>query len=182
MIDDLLKLGLILCIITGLLEFVLRLTWNTWYFTNGIHLSTKTIKVNYHYSNIPSSLVLEKEFKLGWWLFTNPLLFMGIETDKYAFRTNNTIKAGSPRISHGVVIFDRENSQVTVKSFFDWSVFWFWPIPLIAWSLGGIHKVDILGAIIVFLLIIGTSAWLDYAKCAEIADVAVRLWSRKHIS
>lgn len=179
MIDALLKLGLILCGFIGLLELFLRLTWNAKYFQSGIPLFTKTIDVKYPYSNTPSSLALEKEFEIGFSLFSNRLLFMQIETNKYAFRASHATRGGKP--SHGVVIFDYKNHQITVKSFFHWSIFWFWSMILILIWGNGATPPELLLVIAVSALIIGFSAWLDYLKCAEIADVVVHLWSRKYV-
>jgi hypothetical protein len=177
------KLGLILLIFVGLLELVLRSPWNDWYFKNGILLVTRKIRVDSYHTNIPSCSVLERKFKAKWFDFTSPLRFKEVEPGIYAFRAS--LWSRSLRVSHGVVVFDNENSQVIVKGFFDWSIFWFWLIPPLAWFLGGIYDSERVGLstliyLGIFFAITGICSWVDYVKCSAIAEFAAQSWLRTY--
>jgi hypothetical protein len=174
-------------IITALAETFVSATWKDVYFNRGVLVINKRLHVDLRHTNIPSRVLFEERFKSNWFSFTRSLKFKELSPNIYAFREGMFVRSLSA--VHGVLIFDYENSQVIVKGFVNWTIFFFWLMwlifPPLLWLSGALTFYDPPGFIIVVYLFVtlpnlGIPYLIDYVRLSDVANFAAQSWSRKY--
>jgi hypothetical protein len=177
----------IVLIITGLTETFVSATWKEVYFNRGVLVINKRLPVDLHHSNIPSRVLLEKQFESTWFSFSRSLKFKELGPNTYAFR--ESMFGRSLSAVHGVLVFDYESNQVVVKGFINWTIFCFWGMwlifPPLLWFSGLLTFYDppefIIGVyLFVTLPNLGIPYLIDYVRLSELANFAAQSWSRRY--
>lgn len=124
-----------------IVEILLTVTWNRWYFTKGIPLMAWRTNMPSGDSSPPSPSDFEKLFHSK--MFA-PLLFREIQTDVYGFRQESWSfrRFQSTPIMHGKIVFDRQRRQVLVVGYANW-----WIVAFCSGFIGiGVASSDQVGA------------------------------------
>jgi hypothetical protein len=174
-------------LLSALADTILSATWTKTYFTSGVLLFVRRISIDAHYTNIPPSSRLNKRlysFLMGGFIFKE------LDENKHGFRRKFFCFALNT-ILHGVIIFDAENRQITVKGYVDWfmisySIMWLFSVPIM-WLTANFTFVEqqsplmAIGYVTFYCLIVGLMYLMDYYRLKKIATVAAELWSRKYV-
>ena len=160
-----------------LVDLILNSTWNKTYFTTGVVIFTRKIKVDKRHSNIPAPSRFNSQFQSGW---TNPIVFREIELYTYGFREvllAYRLFRYAPQM-HGMLVFDFNNNQVVVKGFLNW-----WGVCELLMGIGvGFLFLDLtLTSIILFFIffVFGISFWIQYYRYSNVATFAAKAWIRE---
>lgn len=105
-------------IISGYADLILGTTWTKFYFTSGVLVFRKQISIELRYSNVPTPSLFEKRLSSCW---MGSFAFKELGTNQYGFRQKLFSFTLNP-VTHGRIIFDTENSQITVEGYLNWLV------------------------------------------------------------
>jgi len=179
-----------LLIVSLLIDTFCVLTWNKTYFTSGLMVFIKRIPVSRWHTNIPAPSLFETKFQSN---VTYSLTFKEIDKLSYGFR-EKAVQFRWVRYSpvmHGLLTFDTDNGQVTVKGFANWYVLGFslmWLGLTVAFSIGSWSKGSlaftlpiVLVAIAFFSLVMGILYWIQFARFSNVASFAAQSWARKYV-
>lgn len=175
-------------ILSGLVDSILSTRWAKVYFTSGVLLFAHNISIVARHTNIPSPSLLDTKLSSYW---MGGFIFEELYPNQYAFRQKFFSLAPRPMM-HGLVTFDIENDQVTVKGYLDWfmvsfSIMWLILIPL-AWLIGGTTfgeqnlLLPAIGYVAFYAFIFGLLYLIDFFRLMRIATVAAELWTRKYVA
>jgi hypothetical protein len=114
-------IGVFVAVQFVLVEILLTVTWNRWYFTKGIPLMAWRAKVPASELHPPSAAAFEQKFHSK--MFA-PLLFREMEPDVYGFREESGRFRwfGTVPVMRGKIIFDRQRRQIFVVGYANWSI------------------------------------------------------------
>jgi hypothetical protein len=167
---------------SGLIEMILTAAWSKMYFTAGPPIFLLRIPVETHYSNIPPSHKLETHFHSTRW--APALAFKEIETDTYGFREKffdfRMYAFRYSPIMHGLLIFDRNNKQVVVKGFANWSVLFFELLFLAVVIIKASFPNILLFVFLPFLFFLFIYS-VQYSHFSDVARFAAEAWTRKYL-
>ena len=173
-------LGMLLSI--GFVETILRSVWSKMYFTTGLPIFFLRIPVERHYSNTPTSYYLETHFQSTWW--ANTLVFNEIEAGMYAFREKffdfRMYAFRYSPVMHGLLIFDRNNKQVIIKGFANWTALIFELLFLMA-VIAEASFPDILLFVFISFLFFLFIYLVQHSRFSDVARFAAEAWTRKYV-
>jgi hypothetical protein len=168
-----LLLGLF-CVV-GLVEHSLYGGWNRVYYTHGLPIVIRRIKVTTYHQDIPPVSLLQAQFRST---LIGSLVFQQIDPNTYGFRRRFFESALFPdNLMHGMLFFDRENGEVVLKGFINALV------PMLVLAVGvfsvlgpftGLLK---LLPLVLVALVIGIPILMESRRCVMLAHFAASAWS-----
>ncbi len=176
--------GLVFAVSLG--EMALGAAWNPRYYTAGLLVNVFDIPVASYHTAIPSALLLESKNRSC--LFGN-LVFREIAPDTYGFRYRY-LDLSLLRFKgvHGVLLFDRANHRVVLKSFlnlFATASVLFWLLISVMVGLGSGEWLYALAGFSIGVLLLGLFESIDLYfnswRCKALVQFAAYAWSRKHV-
>ena len=173
-------------IISACAELVLVATWTKLYFTSGVLIFRKQVSIELRHSNTPTPALLEKRLSSCW---MGSFAFKELESNQYGFREKFFSFTWNP-VTHGLIVFDTENNQITVKGYLNWQVFSTTIFLLVIFPLlsliNGITRTEFFGYFIMCSIFCGLAFGLPYLmdryRLRVIAATAAELWSRKYVN
>lgn len=171
---SLIALLLVLFGISSLVEHSLYGGWNRIYFTYGLPFVILQIPVVIYQQNIPSATLLGAQFRSD---LIGSLIFQEIAQDTYGFRRRfNRVSLLSINVLHGMLFFDRENGQVTLKGFVNVWILLF----VLVWGvfsiLGPFPLIDRLFLLAIIGVILGIPLLMEQRRCVKLANFAANAW------
>lgn len=152
------------------------------YFTTGLPIFLLRIPVERHYSNMPTSHYFETQFQSTWW--ADALEFKEIDTGTYAFREKffdfRMYAFRYSPVMHGLLIFDRNNKQVIVKGFANWTALIFELLFLMAVIAEAPFPAILLFVFLPFLFFLFIYS-LQHSRFSDVARFAAEAWTRKYV-
>jgi hypothetical protein len=172
-------------ILSALADLILAISWEKFYFTSGFLVFRQQVSIESRHSNTPSPSLLEKQLSSCW---MGSFAFKELESNQYGFRQRFFSFTWNP-VTHGLIMFDAENNQVTVKGYLNWYVLSFTAFVLVIipflWLINGITRTEFLSLFITNVIgcgfIFGIPYLLDRFRLKMITVTAAELWSRKHV-
>ncbi len=159
-------------------DIVLYATWNKTFFTSGLLIFVTRVPVNNLNIIIPTSSLLEAEYRSG---VSVPLVFKEINNHMFGFR-EKLFAPGylrSSSLMHGLLIFDKANSEVVVKGFANWDLLGLILILIFGLIFYYNEPILMIGLICFIILISGMHYFKQKRRFSSVATYAAQLWSRK---
>jgi len=159
-----------------LVETLVRVTWNSWYFTKGLPILVLRVSIVPQQNNIPSPIQLDANFKSVW---VSSLVFREIEPNAYGFREELGIQFFRyPPVMHGMLFSDRNNNQVVVKGLMSWFSICI-SLVLLGYLIQNPEPIIILTTLFLFVLLIGIPYWIQYYRFSKVIEYAAQMWTRE---
>ena len=161
-------------------DFILRGAWNKTYFTIGLPIFIKRFPVNGQFKGIPFQNLFNEETQNEW---VASFVFKAIDARSYGLRE----KFFRPRyyryipLMHGVMVFENDKEQVTVKGMAN--LFTLWLALYFLLSLLNLLKTpltDIAGLIAFVIFVIVVTYFMQSSVFSEIGKFAANLCTKKH--
>jgi hypothetical protein len=173
-------------IFSALADLLLAATWTKCYFTSGVLVFRQQVSIESRHSNTPSPSLLEKRLSSCW---MGAFAFKELESNQYGFRQRFFSFTWNP-VTHGLILFDAENNQVTVKGYLNWFVLSLTASLLVImpflWLMNGITRTEFLNLFITTVigcgLMFGILYIIDRSRLKMIATTTAELWSRKYMN
>jgi hypothetical protein len=180
------KIFFFLLIISFFADMALRATWNKGYFVVGVPIFIKRIPVNVKHKGVPFQYLLEEKFQTG--LFTS-LAFKQMGPFTYVFREKYFQFIGIEYfpVMHGLLIFEREKHQVTVKGMAGWFAIFLAIsltiyIALVLMRLIAFFPLNFTNSFVVITLLLGLCYTVQCFRFSKVCSFAAELWLEKHYS
>jgi hypothetical protein len=168
-----LMLGLF-CVV-GLVEHSLYGGLNRVYYTHGLPLVILRIPVTAPHQDIPPVSLLQAQFRSA---LIGSLIFQQIAPNTYGFRRQFFQSAWFPdNLMHAMLLFDRENGRVVLKSFINVLV------PLLVLAVGVFSVLGPFPGLFRLLplasvgLIVGIPLLMERRRCVKLAYFAADAWN-----
>lgn len=178
MLFDLLGYLIPACIVIGVCEMLSEMLWWRTYFTFGIPVFTRTIRVTSAIVKGPRADDIEE-----YGLPDNPgdtsIVAKELDTNRFGIRFH---KGGLRRycsVLHGFVFFDQANRRIVVKAFADWSALAFASVALAFFlmAIKDAHDLTFAAPAVIILLVLLNTYSKECKRLHELADILERLWS-----
>jgi hypothetical protein len=160
--------------VVGLVEHSLYGGWNRVYYTHGLPLVIQRIPVTASHQDLPRVSLLQDQFGSA---LIGSLTFQQVAPNTYGFRRRFFQSALFPdTLMHGMLLFDRENGRVVLKSFINIL------IPLLVLAVGVFSVLGPFPGLFRLLplaivgLVIGTPLLLERRRCMKLARFAASAW------
>ena len=178
------EIAFVAVIVSGIADLILGLTWTKVYFTSGILVYQQKISIESRYSNIPAPSLFEKRLSSCW---MGSFTFKELELNQYGFRQKLFSFTLNP-VTHGLIIFDTENNQISVNGYLNWLVFSLTVLLLFVFPflsfINDVARDEFINLLsycfIGWSLLFGIPLLVDRSRLRIICEIGVELWSRKY--
>jgi hypothetical protein len=159
----------------------LRFFWNKAYYTFGIPIFVMRVPVGNKYKGVPHQYLLEEEFQFG--LFTPAFTFKSNDSRSIFFREEffgTPIRLRYWAVMHGLIIFEHDKKQVTVKGIANWFTLWL-TISLILelLKISNFFELHVTGTLFFIILFFGVFYPLQSYRFSKVCKFAAELCSNK---
>lgn len=171
-------------ILSGYADLILGIAWTKFYFTSGVLVFRQKVPIELRYSNIPAPSLFEKRLSSCW---MGSFTFKELGLNQYGFRQKLFSFTLNP-VTHGLIIFDTENNQITVEGYLNWLVLSLTILLLVVFPflsfINGISYDEFINllftCVIGWSLLFGIPFLFDRSRLRIITETAVELWTRKY--
>ena len=177
-------IAIIAVIFSGYADLIFGVSWRKFYFASGVLVFRQQVSIESRYSNIPAPYLFEKRLSSCW---MGSFAFKELGLNQYGFRQKLFSFTLNP-VTHGLIIFDTENNQITVEGYLNWLVLSLTILLLVVFpSLSLINNISrdefinlLFNCVIGWSLLFGIPFLFDRSRLKIITETAVELWTRKY--